>query len=59
VVRYKRRIRSATRKLGFAALCVDHISVWAIAFENAADVADVVKQAGKDYMSKIAGIRWY
>ena len=48
VVGHKRRIRSATRKFGFAALCVDHITVWAIALENTANIANVVKQAGDD-----------
>src|SRR6516225_4573720 len=55
VIGHKSRVRSAAQKLGFATLCVDHISVGAIAFENTADIANVVKQAGKDYMGKIAG----
>src|SRR6516165_5771721 len=43
VIGHKRRVRSAARKLGFATLCVDHISVGTIAFENTADIANVVK----------------
>jgi hypothetical protein len=38
VVGHKRRVRSAARKLGFATLCVYHITVWAIALENTANI---------------------
>ena len=50
------RVGRTARQFGLVAFGVDDVTVIAVAFENAAHIADVVQQTGDQQMGVIAGI---